>query len=204
MPSKQRMCPCIWLTSVARHKKLSEVSKIKKKKGRMEEKRSLRSVCSLLLLISFLAALRNGGSGGGTGNSWSRILRQIYYRASHNDTANKALLTAAVLAKHLEMCDRSSFVVEVAGRLERRARLTLQARRKTAKCSDLTVAFNVQQKKRRRADTESWCRETERGKWRGNKLGLLGHVWCNVKGAKSAALLPYGIERGPVKKRKKL
>lgn len=26
----------------------------------------------------------------------------------------------------------------------------------------------------------------------GNKLGLLGHVWCNVKAAKSAASVPYG------------
>lgn len=55
-------------------------------------------------------------------------------------------------------------------------------------------------RKKGRADTESWCREIERGKWRGNKLGLLGHVWCNVKAVKSAALLPYGKER--VKKKK--
>lgn len=36
-------------------------------------------------------------------------------------------------------------------------------------------------------------------KWRDNKLGLLGHVWCNVKGAKSAALLPHGKDGGVVK-----
>lgn len=37
--------------------------------------------------------------------------------------------------------------------------------------------------------------------WGGNKLGLLGHVRCNVKGAKSAALLPYGNVRGAGKKK---
>lgn len=42
-------------------------------------------------------------------------------------------------------------------------------------------------------------RDGEGGNWRENKLGLLGHVWCNVKGAKSAALLPQGKDGGAVK-----
>lgn len=72
---------------------------------------------------------------------------EIYYRASRNDTANKTSLSAAILAKHLETCDCSSFVAEAVGQLGKTcAELTLVARRKTAKHLDrvsVSVALNV-------------------------------------------------------------
>lgn len=65
------------------------------------------------------------------------------------------------------------------------------------------MLFNVQWKKWKNAEAQRQIAGVprQRGGNRGekmerNKLGLLGHVWCNVKGAKSAALLPHGKDGG--------
>ncbi len=112
----------IWCTSVARHENLSEVSK---KEGWRKEKRGGSGGQCAVCYLGLISYLTEHSKMERQREQWREskatteveFLGKIYYRASHNDTANKTTLTAAVLAKHLETCDCSIFVAEVVGQL---------------------------------------------------------------------------------------